>query len=44
MPYEGSDESTDDFTDQLSFEHLTDNNADCHLILGGDFNVDFSGG
>ena len=43
MPYEGSDESIEVFTDQLSFvEHLIENNADCHVLFGGDFNVDFS--
>jgi exonuclease III len=43
MPCECGDESTGDFADQLSFiEHLIDSNADCHVILGGDCNVDFS--
>lgn len=43
MPYEDDDESVVDFTDQLSaIEDLVNNNSDCHVIVGGDFNVDFS--
>lgn len=43
LPFEGSDERTDDFVDQLFVvEHLLINNCDCHLITGGDFNVDFT--
>jgi hypothetical protein len=34
---------TADFADQLNeVEFLVSNNNDCHVIIGGDFNVDFS--
>ena len=43
MPYEGNDEMTDEFADQLAaVENLINTNLDCHTIVGGDFNVDFS--
>ena len=43
MPYEGDEDATADFADQLSeVENLVSNNSDCHVIFGGDFNVDFS--
>jgi endonuclease/exonuclease/phosphatase (EEP) superfamily protein YafD len=42
MPYEGDNDRTDDFADQLlTVEDLIIIN-DCHAIVGGDFNVDFS--
>jgi hypothetical protein len=42
MPYEGPDNSADEFCLQLSkIEHLITQNADCHIILCGDFNVEF---
>jgi hypothetical protein len=43
MTYEGDDDMIDDFADQLLVvEDLVANNCDCHEIVGGDFNVDFS--
>ena len=43
MPYEGDDEMSAEFADQLSVvENLIYDNPDCHVIVGGDFNVDFS--
>ena len=43
MPFEGNDEMTDDFADQLFVvEDFINSNLDCHVIVGGDFNVDFS--
>ena len=43
MPYEGRPECTTDFVDQLSIiENIINNNTDCHVIVGGDFNVDFA--
>jgi len=43
MPYENRDDTTDDFADQLFIiETLINDNSDCHVIVGGDFNVDFS--
>ena len=42
-PYEPDDASSDDFVMQLSvINDFTERNADCHILLGGDFNVDFS--
>ena len=42
MPYEKDDASYDDFRLQLSvIDDIIERNADCHVILGGDFNVDF---
>lgn len=43
MPYENSDSNIDEFSDHLfTVERLIVNNLDCHIIIGGDFNVDFS--
>jgi exonuclease III len=43
MPYEGNDVMTDEFADQLHLiENIILDNIDCHVIVGGDFNVDLS--
>jgi len=43
MPYEGNDGMTEEFADQLHLiENIISNNIDCHIIVGGDFNVDLS--
>jgi hypothetical protein len=43
MPYEDNADTSLDFSDQLSnIECLVQDNPDCHAIIGGDFNVDFS--
>lgn len=43
MPYEGDGDTSADFADQLSeIENLINSNSDCHVIVGGDFNVDLS--
>lgn len=43
MPYEDSVVNVDEFSDQLLIvEQLITNNPDCHVVVGGDFNVDFS--
>ena len=43
MPYEDDDAGSDDFMAQLSdIEYLLTQHADSHVIIGGDFNVDFS--
>jgi hypothetical protein len=43
MPYEDDDDQTDLFVEELSrVEALIVNISDCHVILTGDFNVDFS--
>jgi len=43
MPYEGGETMTDEFADQLSVvDSIIEANADCHVIIGGDFNVDLS--
>jgi hypothetical protein len=43
LPYEGESCRTDEFIQCLSvLEDLIDNNSDCHIVAGGDFNVDFS--
>jgi hypothetical protein len=43
MPYENAGDSTTIFIDQLSvIAGVIDDNADCHVIVGGDFNVDLS--
>jgi len=35
--------TTADLIDQLCFvEELINNDLDCHVIVGGDFNVDFT--
>jgi exonuclease III len=42
MPYEKDYASYDDFRLHLSvIDDIIERNADCHVILGGDFNVDF---
>jgi exonuclease III len=44
MPYEGDDDMTNDFTDQLHIvEDLINTYSDYYVIFGGDFNVDFLG-
>jgi Reverse transcriptase (RNA-dependent DNA polymerase)/Endonuclease/Exonuclease/phosphatase family len=43
MPYEDGEGRSDDFCSQLTaIEYLMCQHSDCHIILGGDFNVDFS--
>jgi hypothetical protein len=43
MPREGPEEITDEFCLQLSkIEYMITQNADCHIILCGDLNIDFS--
>jgi len=43
MPYEHDDASFDEFVMQMSLiSDLIERNLDCHILLGGDFNVDFS--
>jgi len=43
MPYEGDDCMTDEFADQLSIiEDIISSHPDCHVIVGGDFNVDLA--
>ena len=43
MPFECGEDMTADFADQLSeVENLVSNNNDCHVVIGGDFKVDFS--
>ena len=43
MPYEDGDEHYDDFCVQLSIiDCLISQNTDCHIVIGGDFNVDLS--
>ena len=43
MPYEGSESMTDEFADQLAMiENIIEANSDCHVIIGGDFNVDLT--
>jgi hypothetical protein len=43
MPYDGGEDHADDFSTQLAvIEYVINSNADCHIALGGDFNVDFS--
>jgi len=43
MPCEGDDSKTDEFANQLAvIESIVESNLDCHVIVGGDFNVDFS--
>ena len=42
MPYEDGTENLDEFVNTLSLiEAIVDNNRDGHVMLGGDFNVDF---
>ena len=43
MPHEGDDSMTDEFVNQLSvIEGFIESNLACHLIVGGDFNVDLA--
>lgn len=43
MPYEDDVTNLDEFSLQLAIvDDLIDRNPDCHVMLGGDFNVDFS--
>jgi exonuclease III len=43
IPYEGNDGMTEEFADQLHLiENIVLENMDCHIIIGGDFNVDLS--
>ena len=43
MPCEVDDSSSNEYADQfLAIEDLCNNNPDCHVIAGGDYNVDFS--
>jgi len=43
MPYEDGEARTDDFVDQLRcIECLVNDNSDCHIVVCGDFNVDFA--
>ena len=43
MPYEGADSMTEEFTEQLAnIDSIMYNNSDCHVIVGGDFNVDLA--
>lgn len=43
MPYEDGDVKTDEFTNELAvIENIIMSNADCHIVVGGDFNADFS--
>jgi exonuclease III len=43
MPYEGNDSMTEEFADQLHvIEDIMLGNMHCHILVGGDFNVDLS--
>ena len=43
MPYENGEHNVDSFSEQLiAIESLIADNLDCHVVLGGDFNADFS--
>ena len=43
IPYEDDDYRTADFVDQLNIaENLINDNNDCHIIFGGDINVDLT--
>ena len=43
MPHEDGEARTDDFVDQLRcIECLVNDNSDCHIVVCGDFNVDFA--
>jgi len=43
MSYEGNDRMTDEFADKLEImDSIISSNLDCHIIAGGDFNVDLS--
>lgn len=42
MPFEDGVENTDEFVNVLTaIEDVIHDNSDCHVVLGGDFNVDF---
>lgn len=42
MPYEDGDDKMEEFVCVLSaVEELINSNNDCHVVIGGDFNVDF---
>jgi len=42
MPYEDGDDQADEFANILALiENVIESNSDCHVIFGGDFNVDF---
>lgn len=43
LPYEDDECKADEFAEQLSIiEYIINQNSDCHVIVGGDFNVDFT--
>jgi len=42
MPYENQDDATDGFADQLFIIETVINDNSDNIIVGGDFNVDFS--
>jgi len=43
LPYEDGYANINAFSDEVShLENLIDNNLDCHVVICGDFNVDFS--
>ena len=43
MPYEDDDVKSDEFVHNLSLiEEIIGQHGDCHVIIGGDFNVDFN--
>ena len=43
MPFEGDDRRTDALADQLSIiEEIISSNPACHVVVGGNFNVDLS--
>jgi exonuclease III len=43
MPYEDGDDKADEFAEQLSIiEYIISQHSDSHVIVGGDFNVDFA--
>jgi exonuclease III len=42
MPFEDGDDNVDEFNNILSLiDDIIAQNSDCHVVLGGDFNVDF---
>jgi len=43
MAFEGGTLMAEEFADQLDIlENIIATNVDCHIVIGGDFNVDFS--
>ena len=43
MPFEGGALMTEEFADQLDIlDNIIATNVDCHIVIGRDFNVDFS--